>query len=237
MKHVLTIDRGNSSTKLTLWDAGAEPQLAVPLDFARVHGFPAIADMLRFLKQRPIVGAALSAVAPVDDDVLNALGVPVATVADVNFATLYHPKGTLGADRVAAMLGAVAFGVGKRILVADLGTAATFDFIDVAGVHIGGNIAPGLGMRLRALHSMTARLPLLEKSEPSVDKPGQSTAQAIARGCADGLLAELNHYASLADQVFITGRDAPLLAPLAGFNAIVDPYLVGRGLLSILHSK
>lgn len=238
MNRVLTIDRGNSSTKLTLWNLETLPHMAEPLGFMRCYGFPDANELLSFAGDTPLAGVALSAVAPVDYEALARLGVEVRSVKDVEFDTLYRPSASLGADRVAAMLGAKAYGFDGRILVADLGTAATFDLLDEHGRHIGGNIAPGLGMRLKALHAMTAKLPLLEKSEPTPGGGlGLSTAQAISRGCADGLLAELNHYATQAERVFLTGRDAPLLAPLADFHATVDPHLVGRGLLSILHSK
>ena len=58
--------------------------------------------------------------------------------------------------------------------MADIGTAATFDFVAPGAVYAGGNIAPGIGMRLKALHSYTAALP-----EPETDGPipawGKST--------------------------------------------------------------
>ena len=44
----------------------------------------------------------------------------------------------------------------------DAGTCITFDLLLADGRYIGGNISPGLSMRLAAMHAHTARLPLVD---------------------------------------------------------------------------
>jgi type III pantothenate kinase len=82
-----------------------------------------------------------------------------ATPLKIEYAT---PQ-TLGSDRIAAAVGAWNENPGNNMLVIDAGSAITIDFITNNGVYKGGNIAPGVRMRLRALHEYTGRLPLVEK--------------------------------------------------------------------------
>ena len=54
-----------------------------------------------------------------------------------------------------------ACGPGQDTLIIDAGTALKLDLVTADGTYHGGSIAPGLAMRLRALHAFTGRLPLL----------------------------------------------------------------------------
>src|SRR5512138_1948679 len=54
----------------------------------------------------------------------------------------YPAAGTLGADRLANAIAASPL-YRPPLIVADLGTAATFDVIDGSGAYVGGVIAPG----------------------------------------------------------------------------------------------
>ena len=73
----------------------------------------------------------------------------------------YDTPGTLGADRIAAALGAAELFPGEDCLIFDFGTAITVDLVTSDGIFIGGNISPGLSLRLSALHEHTGRLPLV----------------------------------------------------------------------------
>lgn len=150
----------------------------------------------------------------------------------------YGSRATLGADRVAAAVGAMDFG--EHVLVVDAGTALTCDLVS-EGVFLGGNISPGVRMRLRALARDTARLPLVE---PSGELPliGHDTETAIRAGAAGGTALEVaalyrrlsRRYPRLA--LLLTGGDAPLLMPLLeedGVEARYVPELLGRGLVRI----
>ena len=77
----------------------------------------------------------------------------------------YDTPETLGRDRIATAVGA--WTIAQRldnacdVLVIDAGTAVTYDIIKSDGCFVGGNIAPGLGLRFKSLHEHTGQLPLI----------------------------------------------------------------------------
>jgi type III pantothenate kinase len=79
-------------------------------------------------------------------------------------------------------------------LVVDVGTCVTSDII-IDGKHRGGSISPGIQMRLNSMHAGTHALPQLDL-EITDDKiasqtKGLSTNEAMTRGAADGVVAEI----------------------------------------------
>ena len=77
----------------------------------------------------------------------------------------YSTPHTLGLDRIAAAVGANMLCPNTPLLVIDMGTAITYDFVNASNEYEGGNIAPGVNMRLRAMNNYTNKLPLLEARE------------------------------------------------------------------------
>jgi type III pantothenate kinase len=61
-----------------------------------------------------------------------------------NLMLSYDDPSLLGADRFAAMLGAINHFPESSLLVIDVGSAITFDVIDKNGIHQGGLIMPGM---------------------------------------------------------------------------------------------
>ena len=149
---------------------------------------------------------------------------------------------TLGADRLAGAVGAAALRPGRDTLVLDAGTALKLDLVTADGTYRGGSIGPGLGMRLRALHEHTGRLPLLPLPPPDATVPlvGDSTVGALLSGVVNGAAAEANglvaahrrQYPALG--VVLTGGDAPLLAARLAGPIFAVPELVLLGLYRIL---
>ncbi|WP_240935459.1 type III pantothenate kinase [Hymenobacter sp. HDW8] len=74
----------------------------------------------------------------------------------------YGTPQTLGADRLAAAVGAAWLRPGCDSLIIDAGTAIKCDWVEGGHTFRGGSIAPGLRLRFQALHTFTGRLPLLE---------------------------------------------------------------------------
>ncbi len=150
----------------------------------------------------------------------------------------YLTPATLGLDRIAAAAGAAALFPGQPLLIADAGTALTLDLVDASGRFRGGNISPGVALRLRALHDFTEALPRVA-AEGELPRFGNSTDTAIRAGVIHGLVGEIR--ASLeaaADtcgpaRLILTGGDAPLLLPLLS-QASHEPQLVSIGLKRIL---
>ena len=74
----------------------------------------------------------------------------------------YNNINNLGKDRLAAIIGAINLYSNENILILDIGTCLTIDFIN-NNEYVGGRISPGLKMRYKALNKFTAKLPLCEK--------------------------------------------------------------------------
>lgn len=155
----------------------------------------------------------------------------------------YATPQTLGADRIAAACGAWTLHPHGNSLIVDAGTCVTVDFVDADGVYHGGAILPGMAMQFQALHTFTAKLPLIEYDGPSsADIPpcGRSTREAITAGVVCGLHYTLagfvDHYCSRYDdlRVFYTGGMPTLPEPqephlvLLGLNAILKELKIER---------
>lgn len=159
------------------------------------------------------------------------------------FQNLYATPQTLGADRVAAVAGASFIFPKKNILAIDIGTCVTYDLIDRQRRYHGGAISPGLQMRLNAMHTFTARLPLIntENVPPaSIPLVGNSTRDSMLSGAINGIGSEITQmirmYAGkFADlQVITCGGDAPYLAEVIQQEHVNIPELTLIGLNRIL---
>ncbi|MGB0498605.1 MAG: type III pantothenate kinase [Rubricella sp.] len=71
----------------------------------------------------------------------------------------------VGADRLVNTVGAHDR-FGGDLIVLDFGTATTFDVVDHDGAYVGGVIAPGVNLSLKALHDAAAALPHVDVTKP-----------------------------------------------------------------------
>jgi type III pantothenate kinase len=151
----------------------------------------------------------------------------------------YSTPGTLGMDRLAAVCGAHQLFPAYNSLVIDAGTCITYDFIDKSGVYQGGSISPGLQMRFQAVHTFTAKLPLVSP-KAGVKLIGDSTETCIQSGVVNGLLAEIDgiihrygeKYPDL--KVILCGGDGGFFENQMKASIFASPELVLIGLNSIL---
>jgi len=102
----------------------------------------------------------------------------------------YRSPATLGSDRYAAVVGARLKSEKRPLLVIDIGTAITYDYVDAENNYLGGAIAPGINLRLRSLHHYTSRLPLV-KQQDEVDFIGSTTQDCIRAGVQYGVICEI----------------------------------------------
>ena len=130
----------------------------------------------------------------------------------------YDTPETLGQDRLAAAVGAKTLCPEENLLIIDAGSAITYDFVSDEGEYMGGNIAPGVKMRLTMLQRMTKKLPLVEVEENElIPLFGTNTRDAIAAGVVRGIAYEVKGYMrTLAEKVphfhtFVTGGHAPYI--------------------------
>lgn len=151
----------------------------------------------------------------------------------------YRTPQTLGVDRLAAACGAQYLFPNRNCLAIDAGTCITYEFVDADGNYHGGGISPGLKMRFQAVHTFTARLPLITPTE-SPKLIGDSTESCIQSGVINGLIAEIegiidrytSQYKEL--QVILCGGDTPFFENKLKASIFASPELVLVGLNSIL---
>lgn len=151
----------------------------------------------------------------------------------------YSTPHTLGVDRIAGACGAVELFEGFNTLVIDSGTCITYDFTDAEGNYWGGGISPGLLMRFKAVHTFTARLPLVTPTE-APELVGNSTETSIQSGIINGMAGEIDgiieryqtKYPDL--KVILCGGDAPFFENKLKAAIFASPDLVLFGLNSVL---
>jgi type III pantothenate kinase len=156
----------------------------------------------------------------------------------------YVTPETLGNDRLAGAVGAQSLYPDKDILVIDAGTCIKYDFINAQKEYLGGAISPGVGMRLRAMHDYTARIPLVDinmlTSASRIYITGSSTTDSILSGAGLGSVMEIqgiiDAYNKLYENlvVLLTGGDAPFFEMHIKRKIFVHPNLVLYGLNKIL---
>lgn len=110
----------------------------------------------------------------------------------VPFHNHYATPKTLGADRIAGVIGARVLYPHQGCLVIDAGTCITYDFIDNQDNYYGGGISLGLQMRFKALNHFTERLPLIIPDQNTPELIGNNTQKAILSGVINGVVAEIN---------------------------------------------
>ena len=257
----LTVDAGNSSVKLVLWEAD------VPRERARLAWSEDLAAQLAaFLEPHPRVPAAgLSSVAGeartgLLSELLEHHVGEVCVAPDSGMENRTREPWTVGRDRLYAARAAVTL-VGGPVLVVDAGTALTVDAAEApsavsprgadatpgaSGVFLGGAIAPGPALLARALDRAgggTADLPAVDPV-PSVPALGRTTPEAMRSGIAVGFRGAA---IELAERIALEAGPAFAAAPVVvcgGALAFLDeafsrptriePDLVARGLLLAL---
>lgn len=238
MAKYLTIDIGNSSAKAAVWIDGvlAGPALWGALTGRDIEHLCAVAG-------GKFDCAAICCVGIDPNGLTQAASGVSARLIEVSSATpmplvldRYATPSTLGADRIAAMVGAVCTHPGRELLVVDCGTAITYDRVNADACFLGGNIAPGIGLRLKSLHSFTARLPQVV-TDPKAPMWGDSTVRAMQAGALYGAVAEIEFYRNHSPEgtlVVITGGRGRDLCAYLPFTVTSDPDLVLRGLKYII---
>ncbi len=243
----LVIDWGNTSMK-TGWFVND-----VLVETGRYANSEALLDGIT---SRPVTQALISSTSRPTEEIKEQLAGINAGLIVFNSQTLvplrkaYDTPTTLGADRVAAAVGAITLFPGQDCLILDLGTCLTADLVDRDSVFQGGLISPGLRMRFRAMHEQTARLPLVETPADwsdldwsSLDWPdltAKNTQAALRSGVMNGLAFELTGIVESYRRerpglvVLLCGGDAPAFESRLKPPIFVVPELVLMGLNRIL---
>jgi type III pantothenate kinase len=231
---LLVIDAGNSSVKFAkVARAGSRPRMVATVATDKMS----VSRVRTIVRQTRASSAAASCVVPRLVKILRA-GCPrlalIGRTTLLPFVTEVDRR-TVGADRLANMAEAVRR-FGRNVVVADFGTAATFDVLDQHGHFAGGAIAPGLRTLAATLADKTAQLPEIDLAVPKT-LVGRTTREALRAGVCGGYAGLVEHLmqrlGSGGKRVVFTGGDAALVAKLTGVKAVLDPLWTLQGLAVI----
>lgn len=236
----ICIDQGNSKLKMALFD-----DAHLVADYLCKDSALALLDELLF--NYKIEKAIYSSVSGYNEELMAHLKTNVAhfmqmhTSVRLPIVNDYATPESLGVDRLAAAVGAYSLRPNTNLLIIDAGSAITYDFVTAEGHYKGGNIAPGLKMRLRALHEYTANLPMVTVlEEETYPLFGSSTQEAIAAGVLNGITHEMNGYISELVYkygnicVFLTGGNLSYFHNRLNLTTFAEKNLVMHGLNQIL---
>jgi len=155
------------------------------------------------------------------------------------FENHYESPNSLGSDRIVLVAAACKNYPNTNVLIIDLGSCITYDFLDSNGIYHGGAISPGFDMRYKSMHHYTGNLPLLEAKKPKNPR-GKNTDQAIHAGIYFGILDEINsrmeYYEHKYDSltVILTGGDANKLPKTLKNSIFAHSNFLAEGMLHLL---
>lgn len=237
----ICIDQGNSRTKVAIFRE--DGHRVKSLIYKSMHS----ADVDKLFSLYPIENSIISSVATIEPAVLNALSrhskrfILFDHQTPIPIINKYETPQTLGQDRLAAAVGANCLCPNENLLIIDAGSAITYDMVTEEGEYIGGNIAPGIKMRLRALNMLTDKLPLVEVDENQlIPLFGLNTNDAIAAGVIRGVRYEVKGYINALEerlphfQTYLTGGHATFISNNLRRQVHVEKALVLIGLNRIL---
>lgn len=151
----------------------------------------------------------------------------------------YETPETLGRDRIAVAIAANSLYPKEGNLVIDLGTCITYDWVDENGAFLGGNISPGIEMRLKAMSEYTAALPKAEINY-ELDLVGRSTISALQHGAVLGTICEIESFIERSEKkyenlvVLLTGGNAEDVSKLLQKKHTVHKNLLHDGLCELI---
>lgn len=254
---LLTIDVGNSRTKLGLFDVAAPPprgQLPQPLHSLAVPHADAIPwDAVRDWPPKhahDLAGGLVAGTNPAGVQRVLADWKRIGWPAPRQISPTFPLPLTIAVDApekvgIDRLLNALAANVirpkGLGTVIVDCGTATTVDAVDASGAFCGGAIMAGFEMAARSLHEYTALLPYVSieelASEPHAPL-GRNTRAALRSGLYWGQVGAVKELAAQlqaalnpesAFQLLLTGGGAPLLQPHFP-TAQLYPHLALQGL-------
>lgn len=132
-----------------------------------------------------------------------------------------NPK-EIGADLIAAAIGATTLHPDKNLIIVDMGTATTLELVTKNKEYLGGSILPGLKISVEALASSTAKLPSVEIAKPE-HIYGTTTTEAIQSGLFYGTAGSLKELIYLYKKNIFHGEDVFVLGT-GGFSKLMSEY-------------
>jgi len=215
----IVIDVGNTSTGIARYNNGRISHMAHVNGGVRKH--PEVcARAIRRAAGAKADGAVLASVVPATNFAWRKLikretGLSLLVVTSdtpMQVRVDYPKPHSIGADRLANACGGV-IRYGAPLIVADFGTALTFDIITRDCRYVGGVIAPGLPLMTDYLYERTALLPHLRLGGAS-PRIGRSTTGAMRIGAHIGYRGMVREIANHLKKSF---RTMPRLCATGGY--------------------
>ncbi|MFQ5547984.1 MAG: type III pantothenate kinase [Woeseia sp.] len=158
----------------------------------------------------------------------------------------YRQPRRLGVDRWVAMIGARSEFRGA-VCIVDVGTAVTIDAIDKDGMHLGGQIIPGLALMSNSLRSDTSDI-AGAKRKPGDPGHGMSnfansTDGAVQSGAVNAVCGAISRAVKVLrgqgyrPKTVLTGGDASRILKRLGDKVLHRPNLVLQGLAFMVQSE
>ncbi|MCM8776514.1 MAG: type III pantothenate kinase [Candidatus Omnitrophica bacterium] len=156
----------------------------------------------------------------------------------------YRNVKELGIDRAVNVSGALKM-FRPPLLIIDIGTAITADYVSKSSLFEGGLIVPGPGISFEALVQRAALIPktirMPHRAGPLV---GRSTRDCLASGIVhgygamiDGIVERFKAKFGKKIKVIITGGYSALVRPVISKSYTIDPLHSIRSLLLIYHDQ
>lgn len=234
----LVIDVGNTRIKLAVFELNTLKEIFI------VTKKTLEKTLNNVSKHYKINNAIISSVAEIPDELQKYIE-NISTIIYLNqktkvpFINQYETLNTLGVDRIALVAAAVTQFSNQNTLVIDAGTCITYDLVSSKKEYFGGAISPGIEMRLKALNTFTAKLPLLPLIDAEITI-GNNTNNSIYFGVMNGVVAEIEGFISYFIKknkkltVVLTGGDTIFLAKRLKNSIFANSNFLLEGLNSIL---
>jgi pantothenate kinase, type III len=199
----LIIDEGNSSIKIALFE---ENRCKI---FKKIENETVLAQFLQEFSLGELKAAVVASVVKDAEQRFSFLNNILPEVLYLNalspmpFVNKYATPQTLGIDRLALAAAGVHHFPNCNVLIIDAGTCITFDVVTKNKEYLGGAIAPGIGMRLRAMHEFTSKLPLIEEQDYDNEEfIGNTTQSCMLSGVYCNVVQEIEGVIGLYKQRF-----------------------------------
>ncbi|PHS68494.1 MAG: pantothenate kinase [Flavobacterium sp.] len=138
--------------------------------------------------------------------------------AKIPFKNKYATPKTLGVDRIALVASASFQYPNKNVLIIDVGSCITYDFLSSDNDYLGGAISLGIDLRYKSLHNFTDKLPLLVPKIPS-KLIGNTTESSIHIGVIQSVVLEIDGYISLYKERY---KELTIILTGGGAHYLVD---------------
>jgi type III pantothenate kinase len=246
---VLACDIGNTNSKFAVFENNKR------ISF---HIFPSENIRYGLLSKLKISQAAISSVVPVKTEKLIKYFKTEFSInpliinynSKFNLSINYKNPDTLGIDRICAAEGALKlysedYPVLSELekfylMVIDLGTATTINFINYKSEFEGGIILPGIKMMINSLNENTAQLPKIDLNNYTTFI-GKDTRSSIASGILNSTVSLIekayNYLTNTAGakvvKIYLTGGNANVVQPFIRFENKLVEDLVLQGVKAV----